>query len=59
MFLGIGLVGWLVITGGGAVITTYAVDKTGEGINDAGNGALKLALVAGVAYYAAKKGGLL
>jgi hypothetical protein len=37
----------------------YSADKVGEGIDDAGTGALKIAVGAGVAYYLAKKGGLL
>ena len=33
----------------------FAVDKTGEGINDASNGAVKLLFAAGITYYALKK----
>jgi hypothetical protein len=44
---------------GGLLVTGYAADKIGEGINDTGTGALKLAAVAGVAFYIAKKQGYL
>jgi hypothetical protein len=52
--------------GAAALITAYTVDKVGEGARDAGegiektsNGALKLAVVAGVGYVIAKKQGWL
>jgi hypothetical protein len=33
----------------------YAADKTGEGVNDAGTGLVKIAAAAGVGYFIAKK----
>jgi len=33
----------------------YAADKTGEGINDASNGLIKVSLAVGVGYIVAKK----
>ena len=33
----------------------YAADKTGEGVESASNGAIKLAVAAGVAFIVAKK----
>jgi hypothetical protein len=44
---------------GAVVATGYSADKIGEGINDTGTGALKLAAVAGIGFYIAKKQGYL
>lgn len=43
--------------GGSAVLTAFgfAVDKTGEGVNDAADGLVKLALVGGAGFILAKK----
>ena len=47
----------LVIWGGSALLVAFgfAADKTGEGVNDASNGVLKLAVAAGIGYVVAKK----
>lgn len=37
----------------------YAADKTGEGVNDASNGILKLAIGGAVVYFVAKKSGII
>jgi hypothetical protein len=51
------LIGGMVIAG--LVALGYSADKVGEGINDTGTGALKIAAVAGVGFYIAKKQGWL
>jgi hypothetical protein len=39
----------------GALALGYTVDKTGEGIKDASNGLIKLAIVGAALYYFVKK----
>lgn len=47
----------LLIFGGAALLTAfgYAADKTGEGVNDASTGLVKIAVAGAVIYYGAKK----
>jgi hypothetical protein len=51
----------LLIYGGSALLVAfgYAADKTGEGVNDASNGAIKLAIAGAIGFYIAKKQGWL
>lgn len=58
------LLGYAAVIGAAALVTAYTTDKVGEGIKDTGeglerasNGALKLAIVAGAAFFIAKKQG--
>ncbi len=46
----------LIAVGIGAVIAGgYFIDKTGEGVNDASTGLIKMALTGALLYYGAKK----
>ncbi len=47
----------LLIFGGIGLLTAfgYAADKTGEGVESASNGAIKIAIAAGLGYVVAKK----
>lgn len=47
----------LFIYGGAALLAAFgfAADKTGEGINDASTGIIKIAVAAGIGYVVAKK----
>jgi len=48
------ILGSLVLTGA-LTAAGYFFDKTGEGANDAANGAVKLVVASGVTYFALKK----
>jgi len=47
----------LLLFGGAAVLAAFgfAADKTGEGVNDASTGIIKIAVAAGVGYIVAKE----
>ena len=47
----------LLLLGGAAALFGggYFIDKTGEGVNDASSGLLKLAVAAGIGYYIYKQ----
>lgn len=49
------------ILGGSALLVAfgYAADKTGEGVNDASNGIIKLAVAGAVVYVVSKKYGVI
>jgi hypothetical protein len=51
----------LLLLGGIGLLSSggYFADKVGEGVNDASNGAVKIAIAAGIAFYLAKKTGVL